>query len=175
MSRTVRIRGDVAVYPANACVSCLRPATCQLDISRVKGHSVRRVRAPFCDACAVLRQQKTARQIRFERMATINSLFLSLAVGLYVYMRVLPIARSTLEVAYAWVLLLAALGTLTVFGLLYGLVEPWSRRLQSTETKNALRAVTIVDFDWETTTLEFRDDEYGEQFARANGARELLR
>jgi hypothetical protein len=108
-------------------------------------------------------------------MATINSLFLSLAVGLYVYMRVLPIARSTLEVAYAWVLLLAALGTLTVFGLLYGLVEPWSRRLQSTETKNALRAVTIVDFDWETTTLEFRDDEYGEQFARANGARELLR
>jgi hypothetical protein len=175
MSRTVRIRGDVAIYPADACVSCLRPATQQVDISRVKGHSVRRVRVPFCDACAVLRQQKTARQVTFERMATINSLLLSLAVGLYVYVRVLPMARSTLEVAYAWVLLLAALGALTVFGLMYELVEPWSRRFRSAETRNALRAVTIVDFDWETTTLEFRDDEYGEQFARANGAQELLK
>jgi hypothetical protein len=87
----------------------------------------------------------------------------------------MPVARSTLEVAYAWVLLLAALGALVVFGLLHVFVEPWSRRFQSAETKNALRAVKIVDFDWETTTLRFRDDEYGEQFARANGAQELLR
>jgi hypothetical protein len=122
-----------------------------------------------------LRQQKTARQITFERVATINSLLLSLAVGLYVYVRVMPMARSTLDAAYVWVLLLAALGALVVFGFVHVFVGPWSRRFQSAETKNALRAVTIVDFDWETTTLRFQDDEYGEQFARANGAQELLK
>jgi hypothetical protein len=122
-----------------------------------------------------LRQQKTPRQVMFERVATVGSLLLSLAVGLYVYVRVLPIARLTLAVAYAWVLLLAALGALCVFGLIYVLVAPCSRRFRSAETKEALRAVTILDFDWETTTLQFRDDEYGEQFARANNAQQLLR
>jgi hypothetical protein len=179
MAQVVRIHGDVAVYPAGACVSCLRPATQEIELTKVKGYAVRKVRVPFCDSCAALRRRKTARQALFERVATVSSLLLAAAVGLYIYVRLSSLAASATEARAdpglaapgsenAWILLLAASSALVVFGTLYLLVRPWSRTFQSPATVDALRAVRIVDFDWETTTLAFRDDEYAEQFARAN-------
>jgi hypothetical protein len=184
MSQIVRIYGDAAVYPAGACVSCLRPATREVEIVKVKGHAVRKVDVPYCDECAALRQFKSARQLTFERAATVNSLLLALTVGLYTRVRVSS-AIVDLWVKFAneggriamgpnpsllgpWALVLGALSALVVFGVMYLIIEPWSRRFRSVATTAALQAVTIRDFDWETTTLEFRDDEYAEQFARAN-------
>jgi len=51
---------------------------------------------------------------------------------------------------------------------MYLLIRPWARRFRSPETKAALRTVTIKDFDWETTTLEFADEEYAARFAQVN-------
>ena len=194
MSRLVRISGDVAVYPAGACVSCLRPTTHEIEIAKVKRHAVRKIRVPFCRECSDLRQHKSSRQVLFERIATVNSLLLALTVGLYTYVRISDMVRARVSVAMPgqemggagsgraaygwawlatqyglWALLLGALSALVVFGLMYLLVEPWARHFRSIATTNALRAVTIKDFDWETTTLEFWDEEYAEQFARANG------
>ena len=170
MARIVRIRGDAAVYPAGACVSCLRPATSQVEIVKVKGQTVRKVRAPFCAECVALRQFKSVRQVLFERVATVNSLLLAVAVGLYIYTW---LARVLGEAVVAWALLLGVLGALVVFGVMYLLVEPWSRCFRSVAVTAALQAVTIRDFDWETTALAFRDDDYAEQFARANGVQSL--
>jgi len=184
MSLSVRIHGDTAVYPAGACVSCLRLATREVEIVKVKGHTVRKVYVPYCDECAALRQFKSARQVTFERAATVNSLLLALTVGLYTHVR----ASSAIVDLWAkpanegggtpmwqnpsllgpWALVLGALSALVVFGVMYLIIEPWSRRFRSVATTAALQAVTIRDFDWETTTLEFQDDEYAEQFARAN-------
>jgi hypothetical protein len=179
MSRSVRIHGDAAVYPAGACVSCLRPATREVEIVKVKGHSVRKVDVPYCDECVALRKFKSARQVAFERAATVNSLLLALTVGLYTCVRassaIVDIwAGSANESGripmgqWSWALVLGALSALVVFGVMYLIIEPWSRRFRSAPTRAALQAVTIRDFDWETTTLEFRDGEYAEQFARAN-------
>ena len=55
-----------------------------------------------------------------------------------------------------------------IFGAMYLIIRPWSLRFRSPETNAALRAVTIRDFDWETTTLEFADEEYAERFAQVN-------
>jgi hypothetical protein len=170
MARIVRIHGDAAVYPAGACVSCLRPATTQVEIVKVKGQAVRKVHAPFCEECSSLRQFKSARQILFERVATVNSLLLALTVGLYTYVRLHPMLVGAM---HAWALLLGALSALVVFGVMHLLVGPWSRRFRSAAAKAALQAVTIRDFDWETTALEFRDDDYAQQFARANGVQSL--
>jgi hypothetical protein len=167
MARIVRIHGDAAVYPASACVSCLRPAAVQVEIVKIKGQAVRKVRVPFCDECSALRRHKSARQVLFERVATVNSLLLALAVGLYAFVRLVPAVG---EAAVAWAVLLGALSALVVFGVMYLLVKPWSRRFRSPAAVAALQAATISDFDWETTVLVFRSDEYAEQFARANGA-----
>jgi hypothetical protein len=182
VTRIVRIHGDAAVYPAGACVSCLRSASTQVEIVKVKGQRVRKVRVPFCTECSALRQHKSARQVLFERVATVNSLLLALVVGLYAW-RFLsarwpptlggtsagwsPTLRgiSALD-GSAW--LLGALSALIVFGVMYLLVEPWSRCFRSAAAAAALKAVAISDFDWETTVLTFRNDEYAELFARAN-------
>ena len=166
MARSVRIHGDAAAYPAGACVSCLRPATVQVEIVKIRRQAVRKVRVPFCAECSALRQHKSDRQVLLERVATINSLCLALAVGLYTFMRFLPVGC---EAADAWAVLLGVSSALVVFGAMYLLVEPWSRRFRTVETTAALQAVTISDFDWETTILTFRNDEYAELFARANG------
>ena len=167
MARIVRIHGDAAVYPADACVSCLRPATVQVEIVKIKGQAVRKVRVPFCDECSALRQHKSARQVLLERVATVNSLLLALAVGLYAFVRFTPVVG---EAARTWAVLLGALSALVVFGAMYLVAEPWSRRFRSAAATAALQAVTISDFDWETTVLAFRNDEYAELFARANSS-----
>ena len=178
MARIVCIHGDAAVYPAGACVSCLRPASSQVEIVKVKGQTVRKVRVPFCAECLALRQHKSVRQVLFERVATVNSLLLALVVGLYAW-RVLsatptlrgtsPTLRGTSAVDGAtW--LLGALSALIVFGVMYLLVEPWSRSFRSAAAVAAQQAVTINDFDWETIVLAFRNEEYAELFARANHA-----
>ena len=69
---------------------------------------------------------------------------------------------------WAWRAILGVLSGQVVFGLMYLVVRPWARRFQSAETRAALRAVSIADFDWETTTLKFADGEYAERFTRAN-------
>lgn len=175
MAQKVRYYGDQATFPAGACVHCLRPATQEVELVRVKGrlsggYAVRRVKVPFCDACVALREAKTPRQVLFERAAVIQSLLLALAVGLYVYVA----GVWSMSGDSAWRAVLGALSGHVVFGVLYLVVRPWARRFQSAETRAALRAVSIAGFDWETTTLSFADDEYAARFVQANqgGAKE---
>ena len=147
---------------------------------------MRVVNVPFCDHCVALRRSKSARQITFERIATVNSILLALAVGVRVCVsaceelsRVVSAGRApaigTLvsmpahgDRVWLWGLLLGALSALIVFGVMYLIVPPWSRRFRSPATQAALRAVTIVEYDWETTTLEFADGEYADRFALVN-------
>jgi hypothetical protein len=175
MSQRVRYSGDRATFPAGACVHCLRPASQELELTHVKrrlsgSYRVRKVRAPFCDACIALREAKTPRQVLFERVAVAQSLLLALVVGVYVTVTTASVGAGVWSAPanWPWRVLLGVLSGQVVFGLLYLVLRPWARRFQSAETRAALRAVSIVDFDWETTTLEFADAEYAERFVRAN-------
>jgi len=175
MPQKVRCYGDRATFPAGACVHCLCPATQEIDLVRVKtrrsgGYVVRKVGVPFCDACVALREAKTRRQVLFERVAVSQSLLLSLVVAVYVYVTAASITSGVWSTGdnWTWRALLGALSGQAVFGILYLVVRPWARRFQSAETRAALRAVSIADFDWETTTLKFADDEYAERFIQAN-------
>jgi hypothetical protein len=175
MPQRVRYYGDRATFPAGACVHCLRPATQEVELTRVKdrlsgGYVVRKVGVPFCDACITLREAKTPRQVLFQRVAIGQSLLLAAAVAAYIY-----VTTASVEVGvwgatgnWPWRALLGVLSGQVVFGVLYLVVRPWARRFQSAETRAALRAVSIFDFDWETTTLQFADEEYAERFAQAN-------
>jgi hypothetical protein len=145
---------------------------------------VRKVKVPFCDECVALREAKSDRQILFERAAIVSSVLLALTVGVYTFVLISSpeLGRQGVGAwaegqpwlgvqgahSWMWGLLLGALGALIVFGLMYLIVMPWSRCFRSPETKAVLRAVTIKEFDWETTTLNFADGEYAERFARAN-------
>jgi hypothetical protein len=137
---------------------------------------VRTVSVPFCDTCIALREAKTPRQVLFGRVAAIQSVLLALVVAIYVFVTTASLGSGVWSTGenWAWRALLGVLSGQMVFGILYLLVRPWARRFQSRETRAALRAVSIADFDWETTTLEFADGEYAERFAQANqgGARE---
>jgi hypothetical protein len=117
----------------------------------------------------------------FERAAIVSSVLLAVALGVCTFVLALPsglgpqgvvawVERMGEARTWVWGLLLGALSTVIVFGMMYLIVMPWSRRSRSPETKAALRAVTIRNFDWETTTLEFADDDYAERFAQANTA-----
>lgn len=177
MPQKVRYYGDRATFPAGACVHCLRPATQEIELTRVKtrlsgGYAVRKVGVPFCDACVALRESKTRRQVLFERVAFGQNLLLSLVVAAYVYVTTASITSGVWRASgyWAWRVLLGVLSGQVVFGILYLVVRPWARRFQSAETRAALRAVSIADFDWETTTLEFADDEYAERFTQANSS-----
>ena len=168
MSRIVQIQGDRAVFLGNACVNCLRPATQQVEIVKVKGHVVRKVRVPFCDECLVLRQSRSHRQRLFERAALVNSILLALAVGGWVYLTMSSDPAFGGEQRWIWACLVGLLVALIVFGTMCLIIAPWSRRFCSPETQRALRAVTIKEFDWETTTLQFANDEYAARFAQVN-------
>jgi hypothetical protein len=153
----------------------LHPATQEIELVRVKtrrsgGYAVRKVGVPFCDACVELREAKTRRQALFERVAVGQSLLLSVVVAAYVYVTTASVTSGVWRASdnWTWRALLSALSGQVVFGILYLVVRPWARRFQSAETRAALRAVLIADFDWETTTLEFADDEYAERFIQAN-------
>ena len=168
MSQTIMIQGDHAIFPGNACVHCLRPATDQVPIIRVKGYAVRRVSVPFCDDCAALRLHRSRRQVLFERAAVANSAVLALAAGGWMYFFATSEEVFRGETGWAWGLVLGVLIALIVFGTMYLLIRPWSLRFRSPETIAALGAVTIKDFDWQTTALDFADEEYAAQFAQAN-------
>jgi hypothetical protein len=168
MSRTVQIQGDRAVFPGNACVNCLRPATQQVEIVKVRGHVVRKVRVPFCDECLALRQKKSPKQCLFERAALVNSTLLALAVGGWVYLTISSDLAFGGEQRWMWACLVGLLVALIVFGTMCLIMEPWSRCFRSPETQRALGVVTIKEFDWETTTLQFANDEYAERFAQVN-------
>lgn len=177
MPHKVRYYGDRAKFPAGACVHCLCPATQKVELVRVKqrlsgGYVVRRVEAPFCDACVVLRKAKTPRQVLFERAAVVQSMLLALVVAAYVYVSTASLAAGVwgADGNWTWRALLGALSGQVVFGGLNLAIRPWARRFQSAETRAALRAVSIAGFDWETTTLEFADGEYAERFTLANQA-----
>jgi hypothetical protein len=175
MPRKVRYYGDRATFPAGACVHCLRPTTKEIELMRAKerlsgGYVVRKVQVPFCKACIALRKAKTPRQVQFERVAVAQSLLLAVVVGVYVYVTTASIEAGAWSVGgnWTWRAVLGVLSGQVVFGLLYLVIPPWARRFQSVETRAAVRAVSIADFDWETTTLEFADDEYAERFLQAN-------
>jgi len=161
MSRLVQVQGERPIFPGNACVHCMRPATQRIEIVKVRGYVVRKVDVPFCEDCIALRRAKSPRQVQFERLATGNSLLLALAAGAWIY----TLVRDR---GWVWGVLLAVLSALIVFGGMYMLVQPWSSGFRSPETKRVLWAATIRDFDWHTTTLEFGNEEYAERFAQVN-------
>jgi hypothetical protein len=154
----------------------LRPAAQEVELTRVKerlsgGYVVRKVQVPFCEACIALRKARTARQVLFRRVAVAQSAFLALIVAVYVFVTTASIELGIWSAGenWRWRGLVGALSGLVVFGALYLVVRPWARRFQSPETRAALQAVSIAEFDWETTTLRFADAEYAERFAQANG------
>jgi hypothetical protein len=73
-----------------------------------------------------------------------------------------------MQLGWVWSVLLGLLVVAIVFGLLDLFVRPWALRFRSAETRAALAAVVIRDFDWETTTLEFANEEYAERFELVN-------
>jgi hypothetical protein len=122
----------------------------------------------MCDECIALRQSKSPLQLQFERIATVVSFLLAWGVGIWVYRSVLLWDAVGHSIAWPWAALLGVLVVEIVFGTLYLIVRPWSRRFRSPETRSVLASVVIRDFDWETTALLFADDEYADRFARAN-------
>lgn len=168
MSHTVQIRGDRAVFPGDACVHCLRPATDKVELVRVKGSTVRKVSVPFCDECIATRQHRSWSEVQFGRIATLLSFLLAWLASVWAYATVLPGNTADALGVWVWGFLLAILVIEIVFGVLYLVVRPWSRRFRSLETKAVLAAVTIRDFDWETTTPDFASEEYAERFALVN-------
>lgn len=162
MSRIVQVKGDRPVFPGHVCIHCLSPSTRQVEIVKFKETSVRQIEVPFCDECIALRGAKTSRQKQFERLAVVASLLLAGTVGVWVYTRASHLGR------WVWGALLGVLVALIVFGLMYMVIRPWSAGFRSPQTRAVLRAVAIRDFDWETTTLEFANEEYGERFAQVN-------
>jgi hypothetical protein len=180
MGQKVRYYGDQATFPAGACVHCLRPAARLVELTRVRkrrsgGYATRRIQVPFCDACVALREAKSPRQLLFERVAVAQSALLAVVVGVYVYTMTASLQQGVWRMGgnWAWRALLGVLSAHLVVGILYLIIQPWARHFQSADTRSALRAVSIADFDWETTTLEFADAEYAERFVQANqgGAR----
>jgi len=172
VSRVVQIAGDRADFPANACVNCLRPATREVQIVKVTRSAVRKVSVPFCEQCIALRCSKSPRQMLFERVAITNSALLALAAGGRTCYAIVEEQLPSGGYEWAWGVLLGVLVGLAVFGLLYTFIVPWSGRFRSPEARAALKAVTIREFDWDTTTLEFESEEYGDRFAQMNASGE---
>jgi hypothetical protein len=139
-----------------------------VEILKVRGYAVRKVRVPFCEDCIALRQAKSPRQVRFERVAVVNSILLALTVGAWAYTSVTSGQLAQGTRGWVWGLLLGVLIGVIVFGTMHLIVRPWSRYFRSSETKAALKAVTVKRFDWETTTLKFENEEYAERFAEVN-------
>jgi hypothetical protein len=171
MSRTVRIHGDQPSFPVNACVNCLRPAERRVPVVKVKGRLVRKVSVPLCDDCVALRQAKSRRQVLFERVAVASSLLLALAVGMWAYASVVAEEHSIRE--GMWGALVGTALAVSVFGLMYAMIRPWAERFRGPESKAVWRAITIREFDWDTTTLEFANEAYAERFEQVNPVVEL--
>ena len=89
MSRILRIRGESAVFPGEACVHCLSPATESVQLVKVKRNAVRRVSAPYCASCLALRRARSPAQVLFDRIATLASFLVAWAAGVWVYLTVL--------------------------------------------------------------------------------------
>ncbi len=168
MARAVRVRRGRPVFPGDVCVNCLRPARQEIELFKVKGRAVRRVQVPFCDECIALRRARSPRQVLFVRAATGVAVLLAVVVGWWVY--VVPFAAVAPEgrQARCWGVLLGVLSASIVFGTLHLIIGPWSRCFRTPETKAVLGAVRIKDFDWESTTIEFADEEYAAKFAQLN-------
>jgi hypothetical protein len=170
MSRTVQIHGDSAVFPGDACVHCLHPTQERVELLKVKRGTVRRVSVPFCEECIALRDSKSPGQVQFERIAVVVSFMVSWAAGVWIYMSVSTWSVVDAQTGWAWGVLLGLLVFAIVFGVLYLIVRAWAKCFRSVEAKAALVAVTIRDFDWETTTLDFVNEEYAERFELVNQA-----
>ncbi|MBN1640521.1 MAG: hypothetical protein JXA09_04730 [Anaerolineae bacterium] len=170
MSRTIRIRGDSATFPGEACVHCLSPATETVQLVKVKRSAVRRVSVPYCASCLALRKARSPAQVQSERIATLVGFLAAWAAGVWVYLSVLSWEAFAVRNGPVWAGLVGLLVVDVVFAVLHMVGTTWSLRYRSPETRAALNAVRIRSFDWETTTLEFADDVYADRFALANAA-----
>ena len=167
MSRIVKIQGEHPIFPGNACVHCLQPSTRHVQIMMLKeGYHVRQVAMPFCDDCIARREHRSRRQVQFERLSLVANVVLALTVGLWTYTQISH--GDSIAGGWEWGVLLGVLVALILFGLTYMVARAWSWGFRSAETKAALNAVRIRDFDWETTTLEFANETYAERFAQVN-------
>jgi hypothetical protein len=168
LASIVKIEGDSALFPGDACVHCLSPTTHRVELLKVKRSAVRRVSIPLCERCAALREAKSLLQMRFERTAAAASFLVAWAIGVWVYLAALLWDAMQVEKGPLWSALLGLLAVECVFGVLYMIVRQWSLHYRSDETKAVLATVRIHDFSWETTTLQFADPAYAERFALAN-------
>ena len=170
MSRIVRIRGDSATFPGDACVHCLNPDAERVQLLKVKRSAVRRVSVPYCASCQALRKARSPAQVQAERIATLASLLLAWAVGVWAYVSLLSWEAFAVSRGAVWAGLLGLLLVDIVFAVLHLVGMRWSARYRSPESRAALASVRIRGFDWETTTLEFADEGYAERFIQANPA-----
>jgi hypothetical protein len=103
-----------------------------------------------------------------ERIGAIICLVAGWLAGIWTYGRVLSWGLVEAERAWRWGALLGGLILVIIFGAFYFAARQLSTGFRSAETKAALAAVRILDFDWETTTLEFGDETYADRFALVN-------
>lgn len=163
MSRIVQIQGAKPAFPGDACVHCLKPSMHKIEIMRVNAQGIAcKIEMPFCDECIALRQAKTPRQVQFERLSVSSSALLAATTGVWVFTRVDNLGR------WMWGALLGILVAWIVFGILYMLIQPWAAGFCGPETRAVLKAVSIREFNWDTTTLEFANEEYAGLFAQIN-------
>jgi hypothetical protein len=139
-----------------------------VQLVKAKRSRVRRVGVPFCASCQALREARSPVQVQSERIATLVSFLLAWAVGVWLYVSVLSSEAFEVPRGSTWAALLGLLAVDIVFAVLHLIGITWSTRYRSPESKAALDAVRIRDFDWETTTLEFADETYADRFAIAN-------
>jgi hypothetical protein len=139
-----------------------------VELVKVKRAAVRRVRVPLCETCTAVRDLKSPRQLRFERIAAVGSFLAAWASGVWIYLLVVAWEAASGPRGPLWAALLGLLTVTSVFGLLYTIAKPWSLRFRDKEARAVAACVRIRDFDWETTTLEFADAAYADHFAQAN-------
>ncbi len=168
MSRVIRIRGEGAIFPGEACVHCLSPAAETVQLVKVKRSAARRVSVPFCEACLALRKERSPAQVQSERIGTLISFLAAWAAGVWIYVAALSWQAFDVRRGPLWAGLLGLLVVDIVFAVLHLIGMQWSVRYRSPESKAALASVRIRGFDWETTTLEFADEAYADRFVRAN-------
>jgi hypothetical protein len=170
MSRIIRIRGDSATFPGEACVHCLSPATERVQLVKVGRSSVRRIGVPYCAECIALRNGRSPVQVQAERIAALVSFLAAWALGVWAYLSILSWEAFAVRNGPLWAGLVGLLVVDIVFAVLQLIGATWAKRYRSPESKAALSSVRIRGFDWETTALEFADEEYADRFAAANAS-----
>lgn len=167
MNQAIKIKvrpGGALQFPA-LCVHCAERSSDTLMLRKRNGRITRMIEVPLCSECHREVGRQSAEEERLTKLGRLVPVMLWLLVFVILIL-VIPSNIPTL-----WQILASTVGALAAAIALYFWFDRKRQQAALPKKKAILSSAVMADFSWRTTTFEFINQEFKDQFIEINEAR----